>query len=325
MDALDRIAPAPLAGERLVLRRRLPDGSATDVIGWLTELGPGQVQLQDHAGRAVQLERAEVIAARRAPPARGGRDPLLTGAEELQRIALPGWVAHREPLGDWTLRAGAGFTGRANSCLVVGDPGMPVAEAASRIVAFAAAHGIPAWAQVVDGSDSERELRSLGWSDVYVPTDVLVIRLNSLLEGRRLDPRVRLTDTLHPEWLAAYHRSRPSTADPGTLRRILESEPPRAFAGVPDDDRLIAIGKGHVSRDWLGIAALWTTPEHRGRGWASLVMTGLGHWAARQGARNVYLQVATENRSAHRAYERMGFTRHHGYRYLQAPDQASSL
>ena len=33
-----------------------------------------------------------------------------------------GWPYH-EPLGEWTLRAGGGFTGRANSCHAVGDPG----------------------------------------------------------------------------------------------------------------------------------------------------------------------------------------------------------
>jgi hypothetical protein len=41
----------------------------------------------------------------------------------LERRALPGWLALHEPLGEWTLRAAGGFTGRANSCLAVGDPG----------------------------------------------------------------------------------------------------------------------------------------------------------------------------------------------------------
>ena len=49
------------------------------------------------------------------------------------------------------------------------------------------------------------------------------------------------------------------------------------------------------------------------------MMRALGHWAARRGARNAYLQVAQENSGAHDAYGRLGFVRHHSYRYLEAP------
>ena len=75
----------------------------------------------------------------------------------------------------------AGFTGRANSCLAVGDPGMAVADAAARIEAYAVAHGIAPLAQVVTGSDEDAALRALGWRETYVATDVLAVRLADLL------------------------------------------------------------------------------------------------------------------------------------------------
>jgi N-acetylglutamate synthase len=46
------------------------------------------------------------------------------------------------------------------------------------------------------------------------------------------------------------------------------------------------------------------------------MMAALGHWAARQGARYAYLQVATVNESGIAAYRRLGFVPHHSYRYL---------
>jgi N-acetylglutamate synthase len=45
-------------------------------------------------------------------------------------------------------------------------------------------------------------------------------------------------------------------------------------------------------------------------------MAALGDWAARQGARYVYIQVATVNEPALAAYNKLGFVQHHGYVYL---------
>ena len=80
----------------------------------------------------------------------------------------------------------------------------------------------------------------------------------------------------------------------------------------------IAIARGHLSGDWLGLASIWTD-DHRRRGWATTMIIGLGHWAARQGARYGYLQVASANQHAIAAYEQLGFARHHSYRYLRPP------
>ncbi len=139
---MDALAHARL-GERWVVRHRLADGSATDVIGWIEKIERESISVATSGGRVVRLAMADIILARRAPAAAGGPDPLRTTAEELERYALPGWLGFSEPLGEWTLRAARGFTSRANSCLAVGDPGMPLGAAAAKIVAFSGAHGIP--------------------------------------------------------------------------------------------------------------------------------------------------------------------------------------
>ncbi|MFL6065654.1 MAG: GNAT family N-acetyltransferase [Friedmanniella sp.] len=303
-------------GQRWVVRRRLPDGSATDVIGWLDALTAEYLQLGTPDGLVHVVERADVVLARRAPAAAGGPPPDRTSAEELERHALRGWLALHEPLGEWTLRAGGGFTGRANSCHAVGDPGMPAADAAQRIQDFAAAHGIEPRAQVVRGSEPEVALRALGWVDGYVPTDVLAVRLADFLGSTPSPPQVRVTEELEVPWWNAYGESRPNDADPALLRLILAGNPPRAFASAGDREAPFAIGRGHLSGDWLGYASLWTRPQHRREGWASAIMTALGHWAARRGARYAYLQVASANQDAIAAYARLGFRRHHSYLYL---------
>ena len=316
----DPLAAACL-GERWVVRYWLPDGSATDIVGWIEALHPTSVQLATLDPAVRVIERSMIIAARRAPAAAGGPHPRRISAHDVQRHALPGWLAWHEPLGEWTLRTAGGFTRRANSCHAVGDPGMPIQQAAQRIIGFAAAHDIAPLAQLIEGSAEEQALQRLGWVVTDHPTVVLTSRLADFLEGRPAEGVAKITETLQPNWEEAYHRSRPNSADPAIVRMILEGNPPRAFAAVTGEGRddhseLIAMARGHRNEDWLGLASIWTRSDHRRRGLATAMMAALGHWAARQGARYAYLQVATVNQPGIAAYRSLGFIHHHAYRYL---------
>jgi GNAT superfamily N-acetyltransferase len=306
-------------GERWVVRVRLADGSATDLVGWVDSVDVEAVVVTSPDRPPQIVRRSTVLVARRAPAARGAPHPRRVSVTELERRMLPGWLAYSEPLGEWTLRAGGGFTGRANSCHAVGDPGLPVAEAGKRIVAYAARHGIAPMGAVVTGSAEEQGLRSLGWVDTYVPTRVLVTRLTDLLDNRPVPEAVRVTETLESTWEQAYARSRPQPADRTVVRRILEGRPPRAFAAVEADVGVVAIGRGHVSGSWLGVAAVWVDGDHRRDGRGTAIMIALAHWAARRSARYAYVQVDRENQTALTAFERLGFQLHHSCLYLAPP------
>lgn len=320
-------AAAPAAGERWVLRVRQPDGSASDVVGWVLESGPdaltveGPVDPQSPAPAERQtVPWSDVVVARRAPAARGGTDPGRTPPAVLERVAVEAWAVETEPLGDWVLRSAGGFTGRANSCLAVGDPGVDVAEAAARVEGYAAAHAIAPLAQVVTASDEDEALSGLGWTETYVATDVLAIRLAALLDDRAGGRQVVVEEELRPAWRAAFDAYRPNDADPALVTRLLDGRRPRAFGSVADEGGdVVAIGRGHLAHGWLGVSGLWTEPSRRRRGLATTVLRGLGDWAAHREARWCYLQVDARNTGAHAAYERLGFRLHHRYRYLAPP------
>jgi hypothetical protein len=54
--------------------------------------------------------------------------------DHLERAAAQHWQApETQRLGEWLLRAAQGFTGRANSALPLGDPGMPLPEAVAAV------------------------------------------------------------------------------------------------------------------------------------------------------------------------------------------------
>lgn len=78
---------------------------------------------------------------------------------------------------------------------------------------------------------------------------------------------------------------------------------------------LIAIGRGVVTGQWLGLSAIEVAPAYRRRGLAQRVMAELTRWGAATGARWAYLQFGEENAPARALYEKLGFRPDHSYRY----------
>jgi hypothetical protein len=64
-------------GARVSLRRRLPEGGLTDVLGHLESWSDGVVRVRDRHGVLHEVAATDVVAARRVPPAppRRGRRP----------------------------------------------------------------------------------------------------------------------------------------------------------------------------------------------------------------------------------------------------------
>ncbi len=275
------------------------------------------------------VDRADVIVARRVPPARGGADPRRTTPADLQRLILPAWADRTEPLGEWTLRRADGFTRRANSGLAVGDPGLPIDRAAAAVIEYYLGHGLSPVVQVIADDPVDRGLADLGWTTGGPDTDLLVSRLADLIvaagTGRAGSDRsgVELSGVPDDRWLRGLMRQRGLADLPPAGRTVLAGPAPVIFAVVTDPkdpQDPAAMARGQISEGWLGVSAVWTRPDHRRRGLSVAVIAAIASWAAIQGARNVYLQVEHENHAAQAVYAGLGFTRHHGYRYLRPPD-----
>src|SRR6476661_8882761 len=84
----------------------------------------------------------------------------------LERLAARSWRGlEEEPFGDWLLRAGGGFTGRANSVLVVGDPPTDLTSAVAAVADWYTARGLRPRAQVPvpGGEAADAALDAAGW------------------------------------------------------------------------------------------------------------------------------------------------------------------
>lgn len=337
-----RVGPEHV-GSRVVLRRRAPGGRYVDLLGDLLALDAGVARVRTRAGE-VSVPLDQVIAGKPvpAPPTRRAAAHRALDVDALEDVAADGWrPSEQEWLGvrgrGWRLRAAGGFTGRANSVLATGDPGLALTDAVDVASRWYLERGLPPrfavpWPlSAAARADRSRvvplddELLARGYA-LDTPTLVMTAAARDVAAaGLRpgtvpLPPslRLQLDDEPDDAWLAAYHYRGQELPD--VARRVLLSAPAQVFASVRDaSGAVLAVGRGASSRGWTGVAAMEVDPGARRRGLARQVLAAVAAWGLERGDRSAYLQVAEANHAAQRLYAATGFTPHHGYHYRLLP------
>jgi N-acetylglutamate synthase len=251
------------------------------------------------------------------------------------------------PLGDWLLRADGGFTGRANSALPLGDPGLPLAEAVDEVEAWYRARGLPPMIVIpgplgaatpdggLAGDPLDALLAARGWRVRSAPAVVMMTADAGQAGGTRRSMggqpgpevsgaarAVRFAAQPDETWLARYHYRGEEL--PARAVRLLLSAPWQAFASLAVDGETAAVGRVSVAAGWAGITAVDVDPRYRRRGLGTLMTRALAGEAARQGVRRVFLQVEEDNLAARALYARCGFAGVHRYHYRVAPAAVTS-
>ena len=236
-------------------------------------------------------------------------------------------------LGGWMLRAASGFTGRANSVLPLGDPGLPLPEAVLAAERWYA----------------ERQLRPL--FSLYGPEGFAVgdDALGTLLAGRgyadvnrsvvmtasvgALQSAAGATSpsavgtaevTVHAEaapspgwWAASDERRRRHR---GTAEAIMAGCPDQVFLSLSVGGQAVATARVAFARAWAGVFGLYVAPGSRRLGLATALMSAAAAQAQARGIASAYLQVEATNAAARGLYRRLGCATHHEYVYLAAPE-----
>jgi N-acetylglutamate synthase len=262
---------------------------------------------------------------------------------ELEAVAALGWqAADRSWLGGWLLRAAEGFTGRANSALPLGDPGLPLPDAVDAVQRWYGDRGLRPTVVVPHpmagsgGDPFDRLLERRGW--VIRPGAAVVMTAAASDVARTgMAPLagpagragltgpgglagtadVEIADRPSAAWLSCYHYR--GHRAPAVAERLLVSAPWQAFAALRQDGEIVAIGRIAVASGWAGLSVIEVAPEYRRRGLATAIIGALGRVAASQGATRVYLQVEDTNDTAQGLYARCGFAPHHRYHYRLGP------
>ena len=251
---------------------------------------------------------------------------MTISIEDLEHAAAAGWRATEEDrLGDWLLRAADGFTGRANSALAAGDPGLPLPAAIRQVRAWYQQRGLPAMVAVPypagqpSASPLDRALADLGWTVRADAAIVMTAKARAVAAHAGPDgaAEVAIEADPDPAWLARYHYRGQQL--PPVAIKLLTSAPWQAFGSVRTSGETIAIGRVAHAGDWAGLTAIEVDPRFRRQGLGSAVTTALSAVAAERGASGIYLQVTDGNAAARALYRRLGFADHHGYCYRVAP------
>jgi GNAT superfamily N-acetyltransferase len=260
---------------------------------------------------------------------------------ELERVAALHWRAPEESrLGGWLLRAGGGFTGRANSALAVGDPGVPLDDALAVVADWYRARGLSAMIAVpmqIPGPTApahalDDHLAERAWLLRAAPAYVMTVDLRP--HGPTGSPGVPSPSPLPPmppgtglrmdaepdeAWLGMYHYRGQEL--PPVARELLMSAGWQRFVSirVQSGGEPIAIARLSVAGGWAGITAVEVSPAHRRQGLGTLITRAARAEAARQDVARVFLQVETANAAALALYEQCGFRYSHRYHYRIAP------
>jgi GNAT superfamily N-acetyltransferase len=310
-------------GSRVSVRRKLPEGGLGDVLGELTGWSDGALTVRRKDGTSVRIAETDLVAGKVIPARRViARSHRLVSDGDVEEVAALGWQGlETARLGAWLLRASGGWTGRANSALPVGDPGLDLQAAIDAVVAWYRERDLTPTFQVPVplAADLDARLAARGWEAPYgvAGIDVMTGDIAAILETAPASPSdlppVTLSADPGPGWLQLY-RYRGHELPPVAVEVLRKAAAP-VFAEVVIEGRTVATGRGAVDAGWLGVFAMETAEPARRRGLARHVMLALLRHGARAGARHVYLQVTRDNRSAVALYSQLGLTVHHSYHY----------
>ena len=246
---------------------------------------------------------------------------------DLERVAAAHWRGTEEAwLGDWLLRAAGGFTGRANSVLPLGDPGLPLDDALAVVTGWYQQRGLPPMIAVpLPLDDDERHelderLARRSWTvrpgpAFFMTADLpLAIRASELAAGRA----VLVSPEPDDAWAARYHY-RGQDHLPPVARQVLTSAGEQSFVSIRDGGEVLAIARLSIADGWAGLTAVEVHPGQRRQGLGVMITAAACRVAEQRGVERVFLQVEVDNAPAQALYQRLGFRYSHRYRYRLAP------
>ena len=242
---------------------------------------------------------------------------------ELEQAVVDSWpAAETHELDGWLLRASGGPTHRGNSVATLCAGRKSLELRIRETERWYQARQKPALIQVgpcSEPSGLDAELEARGY--VIEGAALAACAQSSEVLARCPSPLgARVEHGASEAWLEVAGKTSRFAASYEVFRGFLERLAGRArYACVRHDERVVGTALGILCAGRLGIYAMFTVPEARGRGVGSGVLGALAQSALQEGARELYLLVDQGNHIARRLYARAGFCDVYPYHYRLSP------
>lgn len=239
--------------------------------------------------------------------------PDILASELLAHRTWP--CRDQQTLGDWILREADGFTRRANSCLALGDPGVPLDAAIDAVDAWYRARDLEPCVKMCPGAPDGLDglLCSRGWS---IATPSLVLRRDLSRDPLAPPPEFSASSAPEADWLRTISlwdgESSEKAAHHGELASRIHDA---GFLRWTVSGALLAVGVVSMDGYEAFLYDVVVHPNARGRGIGRAFCTATLGWARSRGIRAMSLQVLESNTIARALYASLGFAEHHRYHY----------
>ncbi|MDC8786543.1 GNAT family N-acetyltransferase [Paucibacter sp. hw1] len=231
----------------------------------------------------------------------------------------------------WLIRLSPGKAKRSRCVNALAQGSLPLDDLLARCQASFDHAGLPLIVRLTPFSqplDLDARLAAKGWP-AFDAADVMVLAdLQAFGQATVLPAGQRLLAVDAPTYAAAVGALRGSSAraieahaerlaaspvpyQGFFLQQVAEQADPR----TEQPAALLACGQIAQEGPIAGLYDIFTPPEGRGQGHAKNLCAALLAQARRQGASEAYLQVGSDNLTAQRVYERLGFVFAYRYHY----------
>jgi GNAT superfamily N-acetyltransferase len=241
----------------------------------------------------------------------------------LSRIEDAGLNASAPPqqrwLDGWLLRFSPGKAKRARCVNAVAAGRLPAREKLALADDVYAQAGLPMIVRVTPFTlpgGLDRLLESLGLQR-FDDTRVMVLDRLTELDVPALPPET----VLQSIGLEAFAqrvgtlRGSPIAQRQAHAQRLAHAPVPFTAFELKVDGEGVACGQYAQEAELVGLYDVFTAPEARGRGLATLLCKHILSQACKHGAKHAYLQVDADNHPARAVYHRLGFADGYAYHY----------
>ncbi|WP_441296482.1 GNAT family N-acetyltransferase [Arthrobacter sp. ZGTC412] len=229
------------------------------------------------------------------------------------------WSAvERHDTGEWVLRAADGVTQRANSVWPRDTAAEPL-DALCGAVQWYRKRRLPLIFQITDTPANSGLNAFLDEQGFTRQSETLIMARPAGTEPAAAAGKTEIRDQPDEEWLDLWWGvdGRGCQAGQETARTILAGCP-ALYALIRDDDGgPAAVGRLALVDGTGGIYCMATSPSHRRRGYASLVLQALLSEGTARGLDSYWLLVTAANHPARQLYGQAGFKEAGRYLYRQ--------